>query len=585
MKRILNAWLFFLLTTGTLFSQNFIVNTDTLNPINTVSFAGSYRGCAWVDFDNDGDLDLSMLGWAFRNMGADSFEIVQSFGGGPLEQNHLLGGVSWNDFDNDGDKDCLYAYTVSESGAFSGGTFMYVNENGEFTLQAIDDNESTRTWSATVGDYNNDGNMDVVGAVAFNFAGLTTAGFFYEGKSDGTFSRVDTFEFAQNTAPYTVAYWIDYDLDGDTDLFIASGPAGTAAPDYIYRNMWVETGTPGLERIDDIPFATDPQDGQCYNVTDYDLDGDLDMYVTNYNGAPNRFYENQNGTFSSISNNLTFNGPMLGNCWGDFDNDGDEDVLITGDNIPAAGYYENQSGTFVKTSNPFDPTFIGANISGLTIGDYDEDGDLDFFANGGAGRRALYKNDLSNANHWVQFDLTGVMPSNRAALGTTIALKTTINGSEIWLQRQVSAQNTFMGHNAQRIHFGLGENTQIDSVRIHWPSGVMQTLSNLEVDSIYQITESDIANGLENIFQPAISNVVEVFPNPGKSVFNIRLKGIENPKKGMLDIFDLAGKQVFTQVTDSSSVQVNLEKLPKGVYSLLWELESGSKYSGRLVKQ
>jgi enediyne biosynthesis protein E4 len=571
-----------------LFGQNFTKVDDPNNPINTVNIRGFYRGCAWADIDGDGDLDLSFLGWALRNDGADAFSIITDFGSGPgggLPD--VLGGLSWADHDSDGDLDCLYSFG-NNNGNWGGGTIIYDNDgNGGFTQKVIDSNNPLRTWSASLCNFDNDPYLDITGAVAVNFAGLTSSGFFYKGNANNTFTKVDTFEFTQNTAPYTVAYWMDIDQDGDSDLMMASGPGGGPGFDFHYRNMLIETGTAGLQRITNEVFATDLQDGQCYNLIDHDLDGDLDLYLTNYSGAPNRFYENQSGTFVSISNSLVFNSSLLGNCWGDFDNDGDEDVLLTSDNLSQAGYFENNGGVFTKISNPFASPFSGANVSGLTIGDYDSDGDLDFFANGGItganGPRALFKNELDNENHWVQMDLIGVAPSNRSALGAQVWLLTNIDGQDRWLHREVSAQNTFMGHNALRLHFGLGTDPAIDSVRIHWPSGNVDIHTGITADSIYQITEGNIITQTTSPFiTPKKTGNLLISPNPTKDLCSIELPDRQQSDSGQIQILNLTGQLHFTKVEHQSSTVLDFSNWAAGAYNIIWETGKG-RYLGKLV--
>ncbi len=478
-------------------TQTFTQVTNSENPINQVTINGLYRGAAWVDIDNDGDLDLSIQGWAFRNDGGDNFSIVKSFGKGPAGgAPEILGSVSWADYDNDDDLDCLYSAAVPSGGTASLRTIIYENDGkGNFSEKMIDrDGAALSTWSSSWSDYNNDGSLDIICAVANGFIGLNTPSFFYRGNADGTFTKIDTFEFTKTLAPYTVAYWSDYDRDGDSDLFIASGPGGNPGPDFHFQNMLMETGKEGLKRMNSQKFATDPQDGQCYNFIDFDLDGDSDIFLTNYNGAPNRFYEKHDQTLQSNTSDFVFDGPMLGNCWGDFDNDGDQDVIITGDNIALAGYFKNENGRLVKTMNPFENIFdaTNSNVSGLTIGDYDNDGDLDFFANGGvqgqSGPRALFRNDLSNENHWINISCKGTK-SNRAALGAVLYLTTKINGKSITQQREITAQNTFMGHNSLRVHFGLGKSAIIESLSIHWPSGQKDEYSNVKADKFYVAVE------------------------------------------------------------------------------------------------
>ncbi len=99
------------------------------------------------------------------------------------------------------------------------------------------------------------------------------------------FTKITTGQIATDVRDASGASWIDYDNDGDLDLFIASGPAnGTRARDYLYRNQLKQTGAATFERINDAPLGTDLADGQVWNWIDYDNDGDLDAYLTNYIG-------------------------------------------------------------------------------------------------------------------------------------------------------------------------------------------------------------------------------------------------------------------------------------------------------------
>ena len=558
-----------------LHAQEFVVVENPQSPIDTVDIRGFYRGCAWADMDNDGDLDLSIEGFAFRNEGNGVFSTIESFGtqGGV----DFLGGVSWADYGNDGDLDCLYSSAAGINGATVPTTVIFENDGtGVFTEKKIDadPDRSLKTWSASWGEFNNDGYIDVTGAVAFGFLQglLDTPGFFYTGNEDGSFTEITDAEFTQETAPYTVAYWTDYDEDGDSDLFIASGPGGSAGPDFHYKNLLTESGTATLERITDAPFATDAQDGQNYNFIDYDLDGDLDLYLTNYGGAPNRFYRNDNGTYNSIQNVLTFPGVTLGNCWGDFDNDGDQDVLITADNIGQTGYFRNDGGTFMAMENPFSGVFpTNSNVSGLTIGDYDNDGDLDFFANGGIsgqnGPRALYRNDLDNENHWVNFTCEG-NPSNRAAIGTRVRLQADINGQATWLQREITAQNTFMGHNSLRVHFGLGAAEVIDSLIFEWPSGNIDAYANLAVDTFYQVVEGQTLVNAKEV-EHSIDKNLTIVPNPSNKG-SVRVQNVFSADEVKVVISDVSGKQFATSLINISDewISVDTVGLQKGIYLL-----------------
>lgn len=372
--------------------------------------------------------------------------------------------------------------------------------------------------------------------------------------------------------PYTVSYWSDYDEDGDSDLFMASGPGGSPGLDHHYKNMLTETGVPDLQRIDNELFATDQQDGQCYNFIDYDLDGDRDLYLTNYGGASNRFYLNEEGNFVSTTNTLVFNNTSLANAWGDFDLDGDEDVIITADNLGSGGYFlNNGDGSFTKKANIFALHFpSNSNVSGITVGDYDNDGDLDFFAQGGIngsnGSRALFRNDLVSLNNWVNFQLVNSSNSS-AALGAKIRVKADLEGDTTWLQREVSAQNTFMGHNSLRQHFGLGEDMNLDSVIVKWSSGLEEVYTDIAANRFYTLQEgSGISTNTKQVPSPPIR--LSLFPNPVDTEYIQVNKWWENNQASLtLEIYNLEGRLMLSQVLPSTTNEENTRSIPTPLVS------------------
>ncbi len=570
-----------LLLSSGLSAQTFTRITDATNPINTRNMSGHYRGCAWIDVDADGDLDLTVAGAGviFLNDGKGNFTSKGTPGMFQGNQTSL----SWADINADGTVDCLHSYNLDSRIYFNDG-------NGNFTSFDPEPSGSLRAWSASLGDWNNDGYMDALWSVPVNY-GFTTGNLFYGNNGDGTFTKIDSFDFSTETADYTVGHWIDYDDDGDQDLFFASGPGGVAArPDHFYRNLLAELGYPRFIKNTQLPFFNEPQDGQCYNFIDTDLDGDRDMYLTNWSAALNRYYERDKDTFIARQNALIM-GPgnsMLSNGWGDLDNDGYEDVVITGGTLSSAGIFKNNGNhQFQKIASPF--LNAGGQVSGLTLGDYDEDGDLDFFAVGGnnsnpsgSGYRGLFQNDLSNGNHWVQFDLTGKLPSNTSAIGARIWVKAHIGGIDRWLQREISAQNTFMGHNALRVHVGLAQNTSIDSVKINWPSGDTDYLLNLAVDSIYSITQSNVGSGLNELFKIDSAQALRTQPNPAKAVCEISLPEGLGLKGGSLRLMDFQGKLIQQESARRASFRLDVSELPSGVYLLNWQVE-GKTFFGKIV--
>lgn len=488
---------------GTVFAQVFVKITDPANPVVTTTTAGNYSGAAWIDYDQDSDLDLfTTSSFLFRNEGSGVFAQV-STDIGSIQTNQLGNGITWADYDNDGDPDPFLAAFPSQLYRNDGsGTFFGITD-GDIGL-GVDNTGWTAAWA----DYNNDGFTDLVIVNPAGFLPSITPCHLFLNNGDGRFTKIFGYEFTDLLAPYTVGVWSDYDDDGDVDLFIGSGPAGSAAPDNLFRNMLTETGQATFERINTAPLATDGQDGQVWNWIDYDNDGDLDAYLTNYSGAPNRFYRNDGGTYVSLTNPLTVSEASLANTWGDVDNDGDLDAFVTNENGTPTHFYRNEgSGTFLSLTNAV--TVTGA-TRGATLGDYDNDGDLDLFVSGAGAAKALFRNDTPAGNHWLNLTCVGTV-SNASALGAKIHAKATISGVPVWQRREIQAQNSFDSHNSLRVHFGLGDATTIDSLIIQWPSGQDTLLTSVAADQFLTVTEviptgflranfsADVIGGIDSI--------------------------------------------------------------------------------------
>jgi len=571
------------------FPQTFSKITTPGNPIVAMGGgATGYGGASWIDADDDGDVDLfiNRVG-LFRNDGGSVFVHVA----GPLalgNQGDTFGNT-WADVDNDGDLD------VFLSGGDTVGSSLYLN-GGDLAFTRVASGPigawmENLAWGCAFADYDADGHVDVVTAAAYQFAGILNPNRLFHGLGDGTFERIDDTPITQDLAPFTIPTWSDYDLDGDPDLFIGTGPAnGTVALDYLFRNL--RETTPGaFERLTTPPLGTDLQDGQVYNWIDYDNDGDLDVFLTNYigttSGMPNRLYRNMGGTFvmqtvvtaGAIASDAQ---PSLASVWQDFDNDGDLDCVVTNDGAVATRYYRNNGNL----------GFTALTLTGLTTagphwgaagGDYDDDGHMDLFVAGPPANFGLIRNTTSNANHWLKVRLIGTL-SNRAAIGARVRVLATIGGAPVWQLREISAQNSFNGMNALEAHFGLGAATVADSVVVEWPSGQRTVETGVPADTRRAIVESSTIDVPPPIATSLGFGIAAVSPNPGRGPFTVRL-ALPSPEPASLDLIDVGGRRLATAAVAGAGAQtVRLAvpgSLPSGVYFL--RLAQGPRHDARRV--
>jgi hypothetical protein len=217
--------------------------------------------------------------------------------------------------------------------------------------------------------------------------------------------------------------------------------------------------------------------------------------VVNGFGLQNFLYHNNgDGTFTRVTTGdvATDTGTNFVACaWGDYDNDGYLDLFVTeeGPSLLANHlYHNNGDGTFTKVTTG-SPVNEYSDCLGCSWVDYDNDGFLDLFAARGDGRgNYLYHNNLpntGNTNGWLIVKLVGTV-SNRSAIGANVRVRATIGGKTFWQWRQISGGS---GHNELWAHFGLGNATNVESLRIEWPSGTVQEFQNIAPKQILAYTE------------------------------------------------------------------------------------------------
>jgi hypothetical protein len=531
-------------------AQNFVAVTDTTNPIVTATVTGNYTGAAWADADGDGLLDLFIARKAAmdQNLGGGAFEAIPNV---VTQQGQALG-TTWADAENDGDLDLF----TSGNAFVANGSNFYRND-GNFTFTKITTGDIGNAgfnsgWGSAFGDVDNDAFVDLVIAGANGF-GSNHVNRLLMNNGDGSFTNIDSTAVSDSLDAHTVPIWSDYDLDGDIDLFIGSGEVTQLSPDNLFRNVLSETGSWGFERITTAPIATDLLDGQIWNWIDYDNDRDLDGFVTNYNSIPNRLYRNDGGTYVAVGGGVagtivTDDGAGLANVWGDFDNDGDLDCYVTNDGPnPGDLFINDGDGSFTQDLTSVVATEAGPHY-GVTVGDYDRDGDLDLYVQGNTTTKRLYRNDLANGNGWIEIMLVGGGApdgSNVAAIGARVQARTTINGSPVWQMREVSAQNSFNSMNMLDVHFGLGNAAMVDSLVVQWPAGSVDVFTAIPEGQVLQIVEGSGATGAPEIAGANAILLERNVPNPFAMATEIAFD-LPRPAHAILSIHDVSGRTVRT---------------------------------------
>jgi len=466
------------------------------------------NGASWGDFDNDGDIDLYLASWGldgpnpvYSNDGNGVFTRMTADNIGELgaDTSDASMGV-WGDLDNDGDLDLYvanFAHGPSDEVSPPAADVVYLNdgnnrfskyEEAEFTLSPRYSNV------ASLVDYDRDGLLDVF-----------VSTWPYEGSQVDVLYQHDgalRFHSIPSVSELTAGMggsWVDVDGDGDLDVLAAS--IDDDNPSVLYLNESSDAGVSESFR----PVTSFPHGGVVLPRVnsgvpwgDVDNDGDLDALMTHWASGFDLVKNNASGSFSKSTIGLN-NGQGSGTAaWLDADNDGDLDILVG----TISGGETAGSRTFVLMENlgadAFDEQLVVDGIvpygwRGMAVGDYDNDGFMDFllivFAPDGVSQRdRLYKN-VPNSNHWLKLSLTGT-ESNASAIGAIVRIKATIGGEETWQMRQVSAggETAWIQHD-MRPNFGLGDAELADIVRIEWPSGTVQELTNIAVDQILEVVE------------------------------------------------------------------------------------------------
>jgi hypothetical protein len=467
---------------------NFTKNTT--GPV--VTDKGSFAGAAWGDFHGLGFLDLMVCDYNggtnvyYRNNGDGTFAKITQ--GDPVQRVGYSVGPAAGDLNNNGHLDLL----VTTDGDSTGGRNMLYHNNGDGTFTAFNG------WGVTnllgyfngcaVADYDNDGLVDMY------IPGLNgTTSLLFHNNGDGAFSRVPSGPEVSTPVDNHSVSWADYDGDGFMDLLVNGDNRNL-----LYHNNRDGTFTQVLTNAVATDFWSYNPWGSSWG--DYDNDGLPDLFVAGMQMGNRLYHNNGNGVFTNVTSGFMLlppaGGGSLSCAWGDYDNDGYLDLLVCSYNATNRLFHNNGDGTFTQVLGDAPVTEGNPSISCHCCGwaDYDNDGCLDLFVTRGSDSGApvsnlLYHNN-GNTNAWLEVKLAG-QASNRSAIGAKVRVHATIRGKTFWQMREVGSS---CGRWVQPLvaHFGLGDAANVDTLRIEWPSGIVQTLSNIAPRQILTIVEHQV---------------------------------------------------------------------------------------------
>ena len=404
-------------------------------------------------------------------------------------------------------------------------------------------------------DLNNDGNLDVFSChdVAPNCYYLN------DGEGNLTFYQSTVTPGAMNFGTIGGNYatlFTDFDNDGDTDVFVSkcSGP-----PCELHRNdgNGVYTDISAIAQINVTPIQT-----WSSAIADYDNDGDMDIIITASAGT-HKYFRNNLDTNNSVEEAYT--NITAGSGWDtnastnidnvayDFDNNGFVDVLGGGNKI----MFNNGNSTFTPV------TYSGISVG--AIGDLNDDGFLDIM-NGATVRYAV-----PNTNKWIKVALQGIQ-SNSNGIGARVEIYGAF-GKQI---RDIRSGEGFKYMSSLNAHFGIGQATAITQLIIRWPSGIVDTYNNPPINQRIVVVE-----GATLAVGNFINSVFSLYPNPTKNILNIKTN--DNLTMKSAQVFDLNGRLILNKELTNPSL--NIESLSTGTYILLLKDDAGKDYSQKFIKE
>ncbi|WP_304036605.1 FG-GAP-like repeat-containing protein [Mesonia mobilis] len=522
------------------------VAPETLIDFNTVAINLSTSGNTLGAVDMNGDYLDDIISISSDNVNILEQTETDVFNERNITTSNAQYLASWSFavavFDANGYNDLLY-------GAGNGVTFMKAADDGNSFTQ-ISGSEYVFSQRSNFVDINKDGHLDAF--VCHDIA--PNVYYMNDGSGNLTYNQGGLGDSA-NGGNYG-SIWIDYDNDGDSDLFIAKCRGGNneIKINQLHRN----NGDGTFTEVGAESGLADPVQAWSSAWADFDNDGFMDVFVganALTDGSHKLMRNNGDGTFTDITlgsgiDNITSTG--IENVAYDFNNDGYVDIFGVGGKI---------------LINNGDLTFTDAevNINNNPVGDLNNDGFLDIVSNNN-----IYYNQ-PNGNNWLKVALLGT-ESNRNGIGARIEVTSSL-GTQI---RDVKAGVGFRYMNSLNTHFGIGEDTEITKITVKWPSGIIDEIDYPSLNSTLVIEEGSFLSVNKTEYKN-----LSLYPNPAKNQIAINAAfGIDGES---FEIYSITGQKQITG-TLYQDQPISIEQLSTGIYFLRISV-NGKSFQRKFIKE
>lgn len=491
-------------------------------------------GGLFFDFDNDGWMDIYLVNSGpsdfytpktpiknalYRNNHDGTFtDVTDKAGVACGQMGHFGMGAAAGDYDRDGWED-LYVTNYGKNVLF------HNNGNGTFTDVTDKAGVGAPNWStcATWFDYDNDGKLDLFVSSFVQYSGTGTifcgdnrvgrryycvprvfkprASYLFHNEGAGKFADVsEASGIAASLGKSFGAVATDVNNDGLIDLFFAN--------DTLANFLFVNKGNGKFKEeglLAGVAYSDSgaPRSGMGVDAADYDGDGWQDLFVANIDQELFSLYQNQKDmTFLDKPGEIGQATRLLSG-WGlkffDYDDDGDPDLILANghpdDMVEVQSLrvkykepllmFENVNGKYQNVSATSGPAFTRDwPARGLSVGDYDNDGDLDVLIINNGDAPVLLRNDGGNRNKWVGLQLVATK-SNSGAVGAII----TWEAGGVKRTRLKTGGGSYLSSHDPREILGLGQAAKIDSIQIKWPSGQVDKLTNVPLNKYIKVVE------------------------------------------------------------------------------------------------